>query len=271
MTPEEQLKVIFAAVAPLYRKRDQVFQEVEHQLRAYGITHLPYDQLEKSERKTVRQYYEAFIQPVLSPQIIDTHHPFPHLANGVIHVGVKIQHKNREVFGVVPMPASLPALFYLRAAKRGISAWKTLSWNMPISCFPPSRFWKRSCSRDPQCRCQSPMTRSLQTNRIFASGEKALHQRQRLAPVRLELSGPISKKFAAYMMDKLKIAPEQDLHGRGPHEDGICLRTGRQTFQVQTENPELSQIRPRLAQCGKPPQEPPAAGAKEGHPPVLPL
>ncbi len=221
MTPEEQLKVIFAAVAPLYRKRDQVFQEVEHQLRAYGITHLPYDQLEKSERKTVRQYYEAFIQPVLSPQIIDTHHPFPHLANGVIHVGVKIQHKNREVFGVVPMPASLPALFYLPGSQTRYIRLENIVLEYADQLFSPFTVLEKVLFR---------VTRNADVNpddEVFADEsdfrqrvKKALHQRQRLAPVRLELSGPISKKFAAYMMDKLKIAPEQIYTAEAPMKMG---------------------------------------------------
>ena len=113
LTPQEQLERIFEAVRPLYQKREQVFFQLEEQLRVHDIYQMEYDELEQNEKKTVKKYFETSVEPLLSPQIVDAHHPFPHLANNVIHIGVILKHKNKEVFGVIPMPASLPPLFYL--------------------------------------------------------------------------------------------------------------------------------------------------------------
>ena len=50
--------------------------------------------------------------PVLSPQIVDDHHPFPFVANKVPHVAVELQKKKRTIMGLIPMPAALPSLLF---------------------------------------------------------------------------------------------------------------------------------------------------------------
>ena len=51
--------------------------------------------------------------PVLSPQIVDSHHPFPHLEGKVLHIAALLAHKKNERLGLLPVPASLPALVFL--------------------------------------------------------------------------------------------------------------------------------------------------------------
>ena len=104
MTPQEQLTQIFEAVRPLYRKREALFYGIEKRLRAYDIFHLSYRELEENEKSWLKNIFKASIEPILSPQIVDVQHPFPHLANKVIHIGVMLKHKNREIFGVIPIP-----------------------------------------------------------------------------------------------------------------------------------------------------------------------
>ena len=44
------------------------------------------------------------MEPVISPQIVDSLHPFPHLKNNVLHVGAWVERKGREMLAVIPMP-----------------------------------------------------------------------------------------------------------------------------------------------------------------------
>ena len=50
---------------------------------------------------------------MLSPQIVDTNHPFPHLEGKMLYVGVLLAKKKSEVLGLLPVPASLPPLVFL--------------------------------------------------------------------------------------------------------------------------------------------------------------
>ncbi len=210
LTPEKQLKKIFEAVRVLYEKKDGLFQEVETQLRVHDIYQLAYDELEQNEKENVRKYFEASMQAILSPQIVDAHHPFPHLANGVIHIGVILKHKSKDIFGVIPMPASLPPLFYLPGGETRCIRLETIVLEYVEQLFAPYEV------KEKVIFC---VTRNADVNpddEVFADEtdfkkrvEKALRQRRRLAPVRLELSDTISDKFTAYFKDKLGLSSQQ--------------------------------------------------------------
>ena len=98
---------------PLCEKRDKLFGSIQLQLRAHGVSHLAYEELESVEQKYVKQYFKSSVLPILSPQIVDTHHPFPHLQNKVIHVCAMLKFKSKQVFAVIPVPQALPEVLFL--------------------------------------------------------------------------------------------------------------------------------------------------------------
>ncbi len=210
MTPEEQLKRIFEAVRPLYQKREQILADVEKQLRLQDICHLQYAELEENEKKTVKQYFKASIKPILSPQIVDTHHPFPHLVNKVIHIGVMLKMKNRDVFGVIPLPEFLPDIFFLPGSETRYIQMENILLEFVNRVFAPYTV---------QEKVIFSVTRNADVNpddEVFADEpdfrkrmQKVLGQRRRLAPVRLELSSPISEYFTHYLMQKLGLSRNQ--------------------------------------------------------------
>ena len=210
MTPREQLRRIFEAVRPLYQKREQIFNEVEKQLRVRDIFHLSFPELAENERKCVKQYFKASIEPILSPQIVDIQHPFPHLANKVIHIGVMLKHKNREIFGVIPVPEALPDVFYLPGAHARYIRVENIILEYAEQLFSPYAVAEKVVFA---------VTRNADVNpddEVFAEEvdfrkrmKKVLGRRRRLAPVRLELSAPISENFTQYFMEKLGLAKAQ--------------------------------------------------------------
>ena len=115
MTPAEQLRAIYSAVRPLYRAREAVCAGLERLLRRYNICRLSWRELSDKERKFCQRYFRAEMEPILSPQIVDTHHPFPHLRNNVLHVGAWVKYRSRDVLGVIPLPEALPSVLYLPA------------------------------------------------------------------------------------------------------------------------------------------------------------
>lgn len=224
LTPQEQLERIFEAVRPLYQKREQVFFQLEEQLRVHDIYQMEYDELEQNEKKTVKKYFETSVEPLLSPQIVDAHHPFPHLANNVIHIGVILKHKNKEVFGVIPMPASLPPLFYLPGTETRCIRTENIVKQYAESIFDPYTV------KEKVIFC---VTRNADVNpddEVFADEtdfkkrmKKALRHRKRLAPVRLELSQAISDKFNDYFKEKLGISAQQIYTTRAPLKMGYVF------------------------------------------------
>ena len=113
MTAKEQLRHIYAAVEPLYERRDRAFADVDKRLAAEGLRRMSIADLTQEEHKFIKQYFKNVVAPVLSPQIVDAHHPFPHLEGKVLHIAALLGHKKSERLGLMPVPASLPALVFL--------------------------------------------------------------------------------------------------------------------------------------------------------------
>lgn len=113
MTPSEQLNSIYEEVKPLYRKKEKIYYEIENNLKSYGISSVSINELNNTERDYVKQYFKHQILPILSPQIIDTHHPFPHLLNKVINIVTILKSKGKSVFGIIPVPSTVPNIIFL--------------------------------------------------------------------------------------------------------------------------------------------------------------
>lgn len=85
-SPQEQLDAIFKATKPLYEERDLIFDGIAKDLRKYGIVKHNFNELNSKFRQYATQYFYENVAPLLSPQIIDSYHPFPHMANKKLYV-----------------------------------------------------------------------------------------------------------------------------------------------------------------------------------------
>ena len=113
MTPKQQMEAIYRTVAPLYKERDKTYGEIKKQLQPYGVCGLDFKELEQQEKKYVKKYFKEQVLPVLSPQIVDTNHPFPHLLNKEIYVIANLRWKDNVMLGIVPVPHYISDILYL--------------------------------------------------------------------------------------------------------------------------------------------------------------
>ena len=120
----QQLDKIYAAVAPLYKEREKTYAEIKKQLGPYGICGLSFKELEQQEKKFVKKYFREQLLPLLSPQIVDPNHPFPHLLNNEIYVTATLKENGRSLLGIVPVPQFISDILYLRHMISAISAWR---------------------------------------------------------------------------------------------------------------------------------------------------
>ncbi|MCL1904578.1 MAG: hypothetical protein FWG19_00435, partial [Methanomassiliicoccaceae archaeon] len=95
LTAEGQLKDIFSRVSILYGLVEKYFIAVTEELKKKGIHHLKVDDLDPDETEFLEGRFEHDIMPLLSPQVIDNRHPFPHINNKWMHVGVTIRKKEK--------------------------------------------------------------------------------------------------------------------------------------------------------------------------------
>ena len=104
LTPHEQLNQIYSVIPGLIEIKDRIYSAVSGLLDKNGVSDLSMDSLEQDEKKYINQYFKAIIKPILSPQIIDSHHPFPHLKNKALYSGKAERQKRRDIFRIYTCP-----------------------------------------------------------------------------------------------------------------------------------------------------------------------
>ena len=208
MTPKEQLEHIYRAVRPLCEKRDKLFGSIQLQLRAHGVSHLAYTELESVEQKYVKQYFKSSVLPILSPQIVDTHHPFPHLQNKVIHVCAMLKFKSKQVFAVIPVPQALPEVLFLPGIDVRYIRMEDIILEFMDQVFDNYTVDEKVCICITRNADINPDDEAFDVGSDFRKKmKKVLGQRRRLAPVRMEISHSISEHFISYLCEHLTLTP----------------------------------------------------------------
>lgn len=109
LTPKQQLERIYDVIPGLVALKDQLYATVSKLLVEAGIVDLAVGTVPAEERKYCNQYFKTKVLPILSPQIVDSHHPFPHLGNKALYIGALLQDKKGgRSLGLIPIPESLP-------------------------------------------------------------------------------------------------------------------------------------------------------------------
>lgn len=91
MTPEEQLEAIYARVRELYPIQESIYKQLEGELAEAGIRRYQFNELNEEQRKHVRNHLRNNVIPLLTPQIVNGRHPFPHLESGEIFIIVRLE------------------------------------------------------------------------------------------------------------------------------------------------------------------------------------
>ena len=210
MNPKEQLDAIFAAVAPLYKERDKTYSEIKKLLNPYGVCGLSIKELEQQEKKYVKKYFKDQILPILSPQIVDANHPFPHLLNKELYVIASLKQNGTSMIGIVPVPQFVSDILYLPGHDiRYIRMEKVIMEYLDV-VFDKYEVSNKNYICVTRNADVSPDDEALEINDDFRLlMQETLHKRRRMAVVRMETAEPLDKELEKYFCDKFKITPEQ--------------------------------------------------------------
>ena len=210
MTAQEQLERIYAAVPPLYQKRDQIYGELKQEMSAYGICSLRTKELEPQERKYLKTYFKEQILPMLSPQIVDPNHPFPHLLNKEIYVVANLTRKGQTMMGIVPVSSMLPEVVYLPGSDLRFVRMENIILEYLELIF------EQYTVSDKNYICVTRNADISPDDELFDVEEdfryhmkKLLHKRQRMAVVRLETAGPLEEKLESTLCRRCNITKKQ--------------------------------------------------------------
>lgn len=232
MTPTEQLESVYARVRELTPQVSEDFRTVRHQLEAQGIHQLYPDELTSHQRDQLNQYLKSNVLPLISPQIVNATHPFPHLENGALYIAVRLDNlpepkenmsKERRkalrakaaedvLMGIIPMPRNCPRTIKLDSEGEGYSfillehALEMVADKI-FSMYPVKHANVIQVTRNADLDMYEE---SDEYDEDFRSHMKRiLKKRSRLAPVRLESERPLSGVTERFLAKRLGLKRSQ--------------------------------------------------------------
>lgn len=211
LTAKEQLHLIYKAVEPLYARRDAAFSDVDSKLSAIGLRRLTMDSLAPDEQKYIKRYFKDIIAPVLSPQIVDSHHPFPHLEGKVLHIAALLSHKKTERLGLLPVPASLPPVVFLPETPSRYILIEDILLSYADHVFEMYDVLEKTVlcvTRNADIQVDDE-TFGVEGGDFRKKMEKLLRQRRRMAVVRVEINRPISDHFKEHFRSRFEVSDAQ--------------------------------------------------------------
>lgn len=219
LVPNEQLEQIYNLIPELIGIKERLYTDVCTLLSASGITDIGRGPLSAAERKYMNQYFKTKILPILSPQIVDSHHPFPHLANKALYIAAQLRDKKGNVsLGFIPVPQSLPRFVTLPETPGRFIRMEDIILQWAATLFG---------SFKAEDTCVLCVTRnadiSFDDEKFEDNDEdfrnrmsKLLKKRSRLSVVRLEINGSVSPEFMKLLKHRIDVEDHQIYFDRAP-------------------------------------------------------
>ena len=232
MTPSQQLDAIFTAVRRLQPSVEGAFLTTMSELAEFGYEHVSFDKMTKDELAQIEMYFKRELKPFISGIVINDALPFPFLQNKEIYAIVQLGSKKNISIGLIPatIKRSERIIGLGNDGKRFILAEEVIL-HFAHQMFKNYKVIDRALIR---------VTRSAA---ITASGtgpefrrrmEELVDKRQKLEPVRLEMSDVFSRDALDYLCKKLKLKNVRVFTSRIPLDLSYLF-----TLQEYDDDPKL--------------------------------
>ncbi|HET7541042.1 MAG TPA: polyphosphate kinase 1 [Polyangiaceae bacterium] len=216
LTPEQQLSAISQRAHELAAEQYRIWnQGLRKELRQDGVALVSPDELSAKEQAALDLHFQKEIFPVLTPIAIDPVHPFPHVRNKSINVGVifeKRAHTTEPAFGLVQVPTMLPRMIRVpvEGTRRAFVALEDLISRHTRLIFPQMRVMSAYAFR---------VTRNFdieiddeEADDLLLTLQNELRRRERGHAVRLEVSGEAPADSLQWLCRELDIDPQRDVY-----------------------------------------------------------
>ena len=248
-TAEEQIKHIFEKVRTCSDLCHSYYAAVLDELRNNGVDILDCAHLSKVEELILQKRFNEEIAPLLSPQIIDRHHPFPFLNNKEQYVAVTLTpdgkgDKNNLQMGIIPT-SHLPKYISFNIDRRQKVAFTADL----VSFFAGKLFGRQKVTEN--CLIRVTRNADISVDEAYLDHEQdfrgvmqeLLKKRKRLSIVRLQINRHISDHFRDYLCKRLAVPVEHLIEEKIPMDFSFGFSLGS-VLPTQQEALSYKEMRP---------------------------
>ena len=220
MTAEEQLAAIMPKTAQLQEDCDKYYTKALENLAACGYRKVDFDKLTKEDEHFWKKYFQSELFPILSPQIVDSRHPFPFLRNKEIYLGVLLheKHSAENTLGIVPISSQMERMHLVRKDNETLFALtEELVLHYAALIFGKENVQEKCLFRvtrnaDIDVK-EGMMDHDIDYREIMAD---LLKRRRKLAAVRLQVTPTAPQEIVRILCGKLELTHKRVFAQKSP-------------------------------------------------------
>ncbi|MCL2687429.1 MAG: polyphosphate kinase 1, partial [Methanobrevibacter sp.] len=159
------------------------------------------------------------VLPIISPQIIDTHHPFPHLLNKNLNIFLMMEYDGKKIYGTIPIPNSLERVIYPSEDEKRYILLEKILYEYAEEIFSNYDIIFKTVMcvvRNADISLSASKMDEDEDYRGYV--KKILKKRRRLAPICLEFYKNYDENLANFLCEKLNIKKYQVQISNSPLE-----------------------------------------------------
>lgn len=265
MTAQEQIRAILPRVQELNTRKDIVYTQIMHSLEKQGVRLVDFHKITQQESARLRAYFQAEIEPLLSPSVIGKRQTFPFLRNRELYAVAALENKSgKKRLGIIPCVNTGSGKIFSRLINVKGSDMYMLSEDLILHYMP--RIFKGYQVKE---KAIIRITRNADIDAYALYDEdldyrdfmeKLIKKRKKLAPLRLEIEGDLSGETVKALCGHLDLNSCYVYYAKSPldlsfaYEIQDLLRKNTQLFfekRVPQKSPMFSQGQPILDQIRK--------------------
>jgi len=219
LTAAEQIEEVYARLKPLLKEQSLCLREsVLPALAREDVTIEPYAKLSAKEKRRLDKYFRDNLFPILTPQAVDSSHPFPYISNLSVNLGLYIEpdrtmknpalrHLFRQKrFTRIKLPPSVPRLIPLHGRPGAFALLEEVVAANVQDLFPnmkTSEAFLFRVTRDADIEL-----REDEAGDLLRTLELELQRRHDRFAVRLEIAADMPLKMAKLLGSGIGVDPE---------------------------------------------------------------
>ena len=265
MTAQEQIRAILPRVQELNARKDIVYTQIMHSLEKQGVRLVDFHKITQQESTRLRAYFQAEIEPLLSPSMIGKRQTFPFLRNRELYAVAALENKSgKKRLGIIPCVNTGSGKIFPRLINVKGSDMYMLSEDLILHYMP--RIFKGyqvkekaiiRITRNADIDADSMYDEDLDYRDFMV---ELIKKRKKLAPVRMELSREMDGEIIDLLCEYLELERKYVFYTQTPLDLSFVfkiqdiLRKETELFfekRVPQRSPQFNEEMPIMDQIEK--------------------